>query len=109
MLDAGSWMLDAGSWILDTGNRLHTACFTQFVKVHYFCHPLFDHEVQVLNRQTRGGEVYYGVALFDNSHVLLPAWMTDELACGRCVAQISPVCSLAALRRLRQILDSLRS
>jgi len=100
-------MLVAGYSSLVAGNRLHTACFTQFVKIHYFCHPLFGHEVRVLNRQTRHGEVYYRVSLFDNSQVLLPAWMTDEFVCGRYVVRKSPACSLAALRRLRQVLDSL--
>lgn len=87
-------------------NPQHTARITgEVLKVHYFCHPLYGKEVEVLERQRHGGEYYYLVLFFDNSRWLLPAWMTDEVICRALVVQARPVCSLSALRSLGEHLD----
>ena len=67
---------------------------------------MYGQEVEVLGSRTCGDEIYYLIKLFDNSKVYLPSWMTDETECKHCVVQTSPVCSLKALRALRQFIDN---
>jgi len=89
-------------------NELHTTRFAKsVVKIHYRCHPRHGEEAEVFLSYKCGEETFYLIALFDNSRVLIPAWMTDENACRCCVVGDSPVCSLATLRQLRQVLDAL--
>jgi hypothetical protein len=88
-------------------SQLHTACFAKnVVRVLYPYHPLYGHEVEIIQRKRYGDEVYFLVKLFDNTQVFLPAWMTDEMACHRCVVRDAPICSVTALVQLRQFLDT---
>jgi len=92
-----------GSW-----NELDTAGFaSSVVKIHYGPHPRYGEEAEVFLSYKCGEETFYLISLFDNSRVLIPAWMTDENACRCCVFCDSPVCLLEMLRQLRQVLDAL--
>ena len=75
------------------------------IKVHYFCHPLYGKEIKILGHSSRGSDKFYIVSFFDNSNGYLPVWMTDPLICQQCVVREEPVCSLAALRRLQDVLN----
>jgi len=89
-------------------NELHTARFARgVVKIYYGPHPRYGEEAEVFLSYKCGEETFYLISLFDNSRVLIPAWMTDEHACRCCVMSDSPVCALATLRQLRQVLDTL--
>jgi len=89
-------------------NELHTARFARsVVKIHYRPHPRYGDEAEVFLSYKCSEETFYLIALFDNSRVLMPAWMTDEHVCRGCVVRDAPVCSLARLRQLRQVLDAL--
>ncbi|MGH7601162.1 MAG: hypothetical protein ACREOI_32800, partial [bacterium] len=77
------------------------------VRIHYRPHPRHGEEVEVFLSYKCSAETFYLIALFDNSRVLIPAWMTDENVCRDCVVCEVPVCSLATLRQLRQFLDAL--
>jgi hypothetical protein len=70
-------------------------------------HPLYPNEVTVLNERQMTSGKFYTIQLFDNSRVLLPAWMTDPEICNLCVLQDQPGVSLAALQDLRRLLDGL--
>jgi len=78
-----------------------------FVKIHYPWHPLYHCEVQVLNLIHRGGESFYSIRLSDASCLFVPSWMTDEAYCQCFVLAQEAHCSMQALLRLRQLLDTL--
>jgi hypothetical protein len=85
-----------------------TACITRkSIKVHYFCHPYYGEELEVLSRQVHGGEIYYVVMLFDNTHTLIPSWMTDEGICKSYKLFDRPFCPVDILLDLRNFLDGL--
>jgi hypothetical protein len=75
------------------------------VKIHYFCHPLYNKEVAVLYRFKKAGQHYYMVTLFDKTRAYLPEWMTDPISCQSCELQQQPVCSLSALYSLKKFLN----
>ena len=77
------------------------------VKIHYFCHPLYNEEVNFLYRIKRDGHYYYIIMLFDNSRVYLPEWMTDLFVCKTHELKEKPVCSLDALSSLHKFLKRL--
>jgi len=87
---------------------LHTARFaSSVVKIYYRPHPRYGDEAEVFLSYKCGAETFHLIALFDNSRVLMPAWMADENVCRDCVVREAPVCSLATLCQLRQFLDAL--
>jgi len=92
-----------GNWAIGQ----HTAQQHQIIKIHYFLHPLCNQHVPIVNEQTLAGEQHYMIRLFDNSMMLLPAWMTDAEFCAGLVLQERPQCSLSALIALRVLLDGL--
>ena len=59
-------------------------------------------------RDRRGGEHYLVVRLRDGSLAQMPSWMTDPSRCGGMTLVSSPVCSLSALRALRDLLRALK-
>jgi len=77
------------------------------VTIHYFLHPLYSQQVQVVNELNFAAGKVYTIKLFDNIETHLPAWMTDPEYCRSCCLQERPQCSLAALRKLRALLNEL--
>jgi len=75
------------------------------VKIHYFCHPLYQKEVPCLNSLKKAGQHYYIIVLFDKSRTYLPQWMTDPIVCRTCKLQEQPVCSVNALKSLKKFLN----
>ena len=77
------------------------------IKVHYFLHPLYGREVQILKELKFRSEKVFVAPLFDKAVVHLPSWMSDPDYCSSCKTQEQPEASLDALRCLRKFLDSL--
>ena len=88
------------------GQSSHKPHKVSFVKVHYPWHPLYNQEIQVINTVNRGGDTFYSVRLSDTSTILIPCWMTDDVYCQRFTVRKEAFCSVQALLRLRQLLDS---
>jgi hypothetical protein len=99
-------MVVARCLLLVAGITLDTACYTRSVKVHYPWHPMYDQEVEISRRQQFRSETYYLISLFDNSQVLMPAWMADEHLCRQFTRGDKPVASLNALRALTALLKT---
>ena len=83
----------------------HNAHYPTSVRVQYRWHPLFGKDLIVKQTCRHKEEVYYIVQVADGTSALLPAWMADEAVCSG-LRLGSPCCSLAALRSLRDMLQS---
>ena len=88
------------------GNTKKADISQKSIKVHYICHPLYGKEVEIIGHSTKGNERFYIISFFDNSKVYLPVWMTDPLVCQHCVIQDEAICSLTALRSLKDLLNN---
>ena len=77
----------------------------QRVTIHYFLHPLYTKDIEIIKELNFTTEKVYVFKFFDNTETHLPAWMSDADYCGRCVIQDKPESSLFALLELRKFLD----
>ena len=78
------------------------------MKVYYRWHPLHDKELEVVNIQNKGGELFYTIRVPASTiKRLIPSWITDKLYCQKFIQTDAPYCSLDALVELREILNKI--
>jgi hypothetical protein len=72
------------------------------VEIHYALHPGFGQNFRVVARYRNGS-----LRLRDSNgeHVTVPAWMTDRWICQKTSFSDYPICSVAALQRLKSELS----
>ena len=85
------------------------SCDQETITVHYFCHPCFGKQVEIVGHLKRNNERYYIITFFENSKVFIPTWMTDPIFCQQLHLEKKPYCSLTALQSLSEYLDCLKS
>lgn len=79
----------------------------KFVTIHYFLHPRYQQEVEIIEKRDFVHEKYYLTVFFDRT-VLLPDWMTDLDYCRALELQETARCSLTALQELRLLIDEIQ-
>lgn len=74
-------------------------------RVWYRHHPLFGTDVCIVRRANRVGPQHVLIMLPDESHCAIPTWMLDEAFCNGLVDAAEPCIAVAALHRLRMLID----
>jgi hypothetical protein len=74
--------------------------------VAYRHHPLAGRCVEVLRRRKQGDAEQVVITLPDETRCVLPAWMLDPVHCDAMPQEPHPRVALAALKRLRALLDA---
>jgi len=86
-----------------TGEPLHTTYVSSSAEVHYPFHPFYGEHVQIFRRRSPDTVV---LVLPDESHLVIPDWMLDPIACAEVRRASEPVISILALHSLRKLLDA---
>ena len=85
-------------------NVVYDARYQGKVKIEYPLHPLFGRHGTV-SRQVKYGGVPFFDLLVEGKPVTVAQWMTRPELCRFLTCGFDPVCDLATLRRLLNLLD----
>ena len=88
-------------------NTYKRSNFPAKVKIHYFLHPLYQKNVEVVDNRTFVSDKYYLIKFFDKI-IYLPVWMTEPDYCSTLTISENPQCDLKALHKLRLQIDRIQ-
>lgn len=95
--------------LLASGKHSHTTHVSGAAKIYYPHHPHFGQRVTLVRRCASFGPGLVQVALPCGDQLLVADWMLDEHGCYGMEVQDDPRLDIAALMKLRELVDLHRS